>query len=136
MIQRIQSVWLLLGSIAIFLTLRLSFYSGLLISKNEYHSILPNDNLFMLILTCGLGTLLLVNIFLFKNRTLQFRICIISLIVEALILLLTFKQIEKFSKGSFDIWSLLHIVVIFSIIKATISIYKDEKLIKDSNRLR
>ena len=136
MIQRIQTVWLLLASIFIFLTLRLSFYSGILAAGREYHSMLPNDNIFLLIFTCALGTLLFVNIFLFKNRILQFRICVISIILEVIILIFTLKNMEYYVKGSLDIWSVLHLVILFGIIKATLAIYKDDKLIKDSNRLR
>ena len=136
MLQRLQSVWLFLAAIAIFLTLRLSFYSGILAAGKDYHSMVPNDNLFILILTCGLGTLSLVNIFLYKNRVLQFRLCIVELLVEVFLLIFLFKDLDKYDKGSFDIWSLLHIVVIFGIVKATIAIYRDEQLIKDSNRLR
>ena len=136
MLQRLQSIWLLLAAIAIFLTLRLSFYSGILAAGKDYHSMVPNDNLFILILTCGLGTLSLVNIFLYKNRVLQFRLCIVELLVEVFLLIFLFKDLDKYDKGSFDIWALLHLVVIFGIVKATIAIYRDEKLVKDSNRLR
>ncbi len=136
MIQRIQSLWLFLASLLIFLTLRLSFYSGILAAGREFHSMVPNDNLFILILTSGLGTLLLINIFLFTNRTLQFRLCVVAILVEVVVLIFTFKELDKYSKGSFDIWSLLHVLVIFCIVKATIAIYRDDKLVKSSNRLR
>ncbi|GAC1386113.1 MAG: hypothetical protein NVSMB45_15630 [Ginsengibacter sp.] len=136
MLQRIQSIWLFVGAVFIFLTLRLSFYSGILAAGRDYHSMLPNDNLFILILTCALGTLMIVNIFLYKNRILQFRIGVISMLMEIMILIFDFKDLEKYVKGSMDVWALLHLVVIFAIIKSIIGIYKDEQLIKDSNRLR
>ena len=136
MLQRIQSVWLFLGALAIFLTLRLSFYSGILGAGRDFHNMVPNDNLLILILTCGLGTMLIINIFLFKNRILQFRLCVVGMLIEIIILIFLFKDIDKYVKGSFDIWALLHIMVIFGIVKATIAIYRDERLVKDSNRLR
>jgi len=46
------------------------------------------------------------------------------------------KQTEKFSTGSFTIWSALHIVVVVSLFLALRGVIKDAKLVKDSNRLR
>ena len=88
-----------------------------------------------LILTVALATVLFVNIFLFKHRMLQFRICIFALLAECLIIFLYFRQIKNYSNGNFSLWCALHVFILAFIIFAAIGIYKDEKLIKDSNRL-
>ena len=136
MIQRVQTIWLLLASAAVLLSLKTSFYSGSLIADNTYHSIMGIDSYGVMILTVALGTALFVNIFLFKHRILQFRICLFALLAECLLIFLYFNQIKNYSKGNFSLWCALHIFILLFIILAARGIYKDEKLIKDSNRLR
>ncbi len=141
MIQRVQTIWLLIAAIAVFLTLKFSFYSGTLsngtlVSQNSFHSVLATDNFILMVLTCALGSALIINIFLFKHRMLQFRICIIALLLEMLILFLYYRQTKLYSNGTVDIWAIFHLVTIIALILAARGIYKDEKLIKDSNRLR
>ena len=136
MIQRVQSLWLLLASAAVLLSLKTSFYSGSLIADNTYHSLMGIDSYGVMILTVALGTALFVNIFLFKHRMLQFRICLFALLAECLLIFLYFNQIKNYSKGNFSLWCALHVFILLFIILATRGVYKDEKLIKDSNRLR
>lgn len=136
MIQRVQTLWMLLAVAAIFLTLKTSFYSGTLLTDNSFHSITGMDNYGIMILTIAMGTTLFVNIFLFKHRTIQFRICLFALLAECLIIFLYFRQIKNYSKGNFDLWCALHLFILLFIFLAARGIYKDEKLIKDSSRLR
>lgn len=136
MIHRVQTLWMLLAVAAIFLTLKTSFYSGTLLTDNSFHSITGMDNYGIMILTIAMGTTLFVNIFLFKHRTIQFRICLFALLAECLIIFLYFRQIKNYSKGNFDLWCALHLFILLFIFLAARGIYKDEKLIKDSSRLR
>ncbi len=141
MIQRVQTIWLIIAAIAVFLTLKFSFYSGTLsngtlVSQNSFHSLIATDNFILMVLTCALGSALIINIFLFKHRMLQFRICIIAILLEMLILFLYYRQTKFYSNGNVDIWAIFHLVTIICLILAARGIYKDEKLIKDSNRLR
>ncbi|HEV8080309.1 MAG TPA: DUF4293 domain-containing protein [Chitinophagaceae bacterium] len=136
MIQRVQTIWMLLAAIAIFLTLKFSFYSGTLITDNSAHFLKATDNFILMVLTSALGTIVFINIFLFKHRTLQFRICIIAILVECLILFLYYRQVKLYSQGVLSWSAIIHLVIIIALILAARGIYKDEKLIKDSNRLR
>ena len=136
MIQRVQTIWMLFAGIAVFLTLKFSFYSGTLVTDNTYDTLIATDNFLLLIVTSALGTGLLINIFLFKHRTVQLRICIFALLAEFLIIFMYMREIKNYSKGSFDLWAALHMLIILFLILAAIAIYKDAKLIKDSNRLR
>lgn len=136
MIQRKQTIWMLFAAIAAFLTLELSFYSGTLITDNSFHSIIAKDHFILMVLTCALGTTMLVNIFLFKHRTIQFRIAIFALFGECIIIFIYMRQVNNYSKGNFDLWAGLHVLIFVFIIMAAVAIYKDEKLVKDSNRLR
>lgn len=136
MIQRVQTIWMLLAAILVFLTLKFLFYSGTLIADNLYHPLLATDNFLILILTSALGTGILINIFLFKHRSVQTRIILVAVLLECLIVFLYIKQTNKFSTGNYSLWSVLHVLIIVFLILAAKGIYKDSKLIRDSNRLR
>ena len=136
MIQRVQTLWMILAAAAVFLTLKFSFYSGTLSADNSYHAVMATDNFFLLILTSALGTCILINIFLFNHRSIQFRIIIFAILGEGLIIFLYIKQTAKFSTGTFGLWSALHLLIILFLIFAAKGIYNDSKLIKESNRLR
>jgi len=148
MIQRVQTIWMILAAIAVFLTIKFSFYSGTLAIQSgtdavtsmatdgSYHLVSATDNFLILILTSALGTGIIINIFLFKQRSIQIRIIIAAILVECLLIFLYIKETEKFSQGNFNIWAILHILVIIFLIMASRGIYKDSKLVKESNRLR
>ncbi|MEO6812838.1 MAG: DUF4293 family protein [Ginsengibacter sp.] len=136
MIQRIQTIWMILAAIAVFLTIKFSFYSGTLAVDNTYHSLTASDNFLLLILSSALGTCIMINIFLFKQRSIQFRIIIIAILAECIVIFMYINETNKFSAGNFSLWSALHILIIVFLISAARGIYKDSKLIKESNRLR
>ncbi len=148
MIQRVQTLWMILAAIAAFLTIKFSFYSGTLAiqeganavtsmaTDGSYQLVTATGNFLILILTSALGTGIFINIFLFKHRSIQIRIIIAAIIVECLIVFLYIRETQKFSQGNFNIAAILHILIILFLIFAARGIYKDSKLIKDSNRLR
>ena len=148
MIQRVQTLWMILAAIAVFLTIKFSFYSGTLALQNgadlvtsmatdgSYHLVKATDNFLILILTSALGTGIIIDIFLFKHRSIQIRIIIAAIIVECLIVFLYIRETSNYSQGNFNVWSILHILIIVFLVLAAKGIYQDSKLIKESNRLR
>jgi hypothetical protein len=136
MIQRIQSIWLLIASVVTFLTLKLSFYSGTYLQDNLYHQLNGTQNMALLITTIGLGVLTLITIFLFKNRVTQLWLCIVAILLDVVLLFLYYQQTKDFTRGDYAFTAVLHIVIIASLVLAARGINNDEKLIKDSNRLR
>ena len=136
MIQRIQSVWLLVASIVTFLTLKLSFYSGTYLPDNLYHQLNGTENLTLMIPTIALGMLSLITIFLFKSRPTQLWLSLVAIVLDLVLIFLYYRATKDFTKGDYAITAVLHIVIIVSLVLASRGINKDEKLIKDSNRLR
>lgn len=136
MIQRVQTIWMILAAVFVFLTLKFSFYSGTLIADNSYHALIASDNFLLLILTSALGTGILIDIFLYKTRSTQIRIIFVAIILECLIIFLYVRETAKYSTGNFSLWSALHILVLIFLVLAAKGIYNDSKLIKESNRLR
>lgn len=136
MIQRVQTLWMLLAALAVFLTLQFSFYSGTLALDNTYHTLTATDNFLLLVLTSALGTGIVINIFLYKNRRVQNRILAAAILMEFLILYIYIRQIGRFTAGNFNLWAALHLLIILFLIFALRGVYHDSKIIKESNRLR
>ncbi len=136
MIQRMQSVWLLAAAVVTFLTLKFSFYSGTYIPDNKYHQLNGTDNILLMATTIALGILSLITIFLFKKRVIQLRLCIVGILIDLLLIFLYYRVIQDFTQGEYAITSASHIIIIILLILAARGINKDEKLIKDSDRLR
>jgi len=136
MIQRIQSVWLLIASILTFLTLKFSFYSGIYLPDNQYHQLNGTDNILLMTSTIALGVLALINIFLYKTRIIQLRLCIVAILLDLLLVFLYFRALSNFTRGEYAITAAAHLLIIVSLILAASGINRDEKLIRSSDRLR
>jgi len=137
MIQRIQSIWLLFAAVCVFLTLKFSTYVGT--NKDLIPSTFLNGvaTLPLIFVTLAVGILTLITIFLYKNRKLQLRLTILAVLLEAGLVFLYYNEIQTFiGKGTFSITAILHVAVIVFLILAARGIRSDNKLIKDSNRLR
>jgi hypothetical protein len=139
MIQRLQTIWLLLAATAAFLTFRFSFYSGNVVTENDIRIFEPlnaTSNLVVMILTAILGGTSLIAVFLFKHRKLQMRLCIVNLLISLFNFFLYFRDIKKYAEGNFDLTSLFVFIIPLFLILAFRGIYKDEKLLKSLDRLR
>ncbi len=136
MIQRIQSIWFLLATICIFLTMQFSTYAGA-DAQGMMHLIKGTTNTFLVITTSMVGVVSIIALFLFKNRKLQIRITLLAVLIELVLLFFYYKEIDALvGIGAFAITALLHVAVIVFLLLAANGISKDEKLIKESNRLR
>lgn len=137
MLQRIQSVWLLLCAACIFLTLKFSTYSGTNKRLESPGLLTGTETILMMASTIAIGILALITIFLYNNRKLQLRLTIVAILLETILLYLYYREIILYvGKGAISITALLHVAVIFFLLMAAKGINNDEKLIKDSNRLR
>lgn len=141
MIQRIQSLWLLVVVIAGFATYSLNLFIGNLPDGSK--RIFPlAESLLLAIGSIVIAILALICIFLYKNRKLQFRLSVIGSILSFLFLFLEYSVVESLKKtegitsGAYQIGALPPIVMGIFFIMAARGIYKDEKLVKSLDRLR
>lgn len=141
MIQRIQSIWLLIVAITAFATYTLTLYTGKL-ANGALRPFLLADNFLLTILIIMLGVLAIVCIFLFKNRKLQFRLSVLGVILSIVYIFIEYLKVEEFKKannilsGSYQPGALLPLVMIIFYFLAARGIYRDEKLVKSVDRLR
>lgn len=141
MIQRIQTIWLLLIAGCAFATYSLPIYNGYLADGTSRKFLIP-DSFLLFPLVFGMGGLALVSIFLFKKRKLQLRLCIVGILMAAAVITLEyfktidFKKLNNFQSGSYQGGALIPFVMFILFFLAARGIYKDEKLVKSLNRLR
>lgn len=138
MIQRIQSIWLLLAAIFSAVTFRFPFYTGDWL-KDEIQS--PIDlnaqtTIWLTVLTVLTGVIAFVIIFLYDNRKLQLKLCYLGMFVNVMLLVLYFMELGNFSGGTIALWCIFHFAILGCYILAARAIYNDEKLIKSMDRLR
>jgi len=136
MIQRIQSLWLLLAAACAFAGFKFSFYSGTKLNETVLHQLNATENLLLMINTIAVGGLAFVTIFLFKKRTLQLRLCVLGILLEALLIFLYYRELTVYSQGTFSLTSILHSIIVLSFVLAARAINKDSILLKESDRLR
>jgi len=140
MIQRIQSVWLLLAGLAATAMLKFPLWKGTLGSAEDRvltgSSYLP---LFLLIVATGLvgfGT-----IFFFKDRKTQKALCLLGILFSILILVLEYVratglQATAAYQGSWQISAALPILLVVLFSMARSAIRKDEKILRSLDKLR
>lgn len=136
MIQRIQSLWLLLASACAFASYKFPYYSGTNQKGVTDYQLNATENFLLIAVTGIIGALALLLIFLFKNRTLQLRLCLLGIVLEALLIFLYYREVKNFSTGTLSLTSILQSVIIIAFFLAARAINKDEKMVKESDRLR
>jgi len=136
MIQRIQTLWLLLAAACAFASFKFSFYSGTNAKGLSPYELNATESILLLITTVIVGGLALFNIFLYKNRALQLRLCVLGIFLEALLIYLYYREVNTFTQGTYSLTAILHSLIVLAFFLAARAINKDEKLIKDSDRLR
>jgi Domain of unknown function (DUF4293) len=133
MIQRIQSIYLLLASAAAFLVLRLPFYYTPAPTPFEIRG---TDSMTTLISLAFSACLSFITIFLYGNRMLQLKVVIVNFLLSALIGFFIYKIVIANPGGGFTLPALELFLIPFFQILSMYKIYKDEQLVKSTDRLR
>lgn len=138
MLQRIQTIWLLLAAVLSFITLRFPVYNGnkTVDGVNEYNMLSATSSLFLIILAVATGLIAFVTLFLYKNRSMQLKLCFAGLLLYILSGALYYAQIKSFAEGAFSLWSVLYFFIPVCFILAMTGIHRDQKLVKSIDRLR
>lgn len=136
MIQRIQTLWLALAAIAAFATLKLPLYSGTKQDAAYTELTAISGGIGTLIATLLIGVLASITIFLYTNRAVQIRLCVAGIFAEALLSYLYYRAMQDFTTGTFALSAILHMSIVLFLGLAARAINQDERLVKDSDRLR
>ena len=136
MIQRIQTIWMFLAALCAFLSIKLPFYVGTNAKGVASYQLNGAENIFLLILCLAVGIVALVAIFLYKDRRLQMRLCVADILLEAALIILLYRESSTFSEGTYALTALLQAAIFFFLFFAIRGIRNDNRLIRDSDRLR
>jgi hypothetical protein len=141
MIQRIQTVWLVLAATSGFIMTDAPLYKATL-PNNIIQTVIASDNLFLFALIIATALLATTSVFLFKKRPTQFKLTIVALLMATSILIgvvwkvNTYKTANNALQSAYQWGALLPIAMIILFLIAARAIYKDEKLVKSLDRLR
>ena len=136
MIQRIQSIWLLLAAVCSFLTFRVSFFYGLKTGATINEPLNATTDILLIICAAATGLGSFIAIFLYKDRKVQLRVTIIALIISLVSLVLYFVHARQYVDGRISLASIVSFVIPVFLFFAARGIWKDQKLIKSLDRLR
>lgn len=131
MIQRIQTIYLLIASIAFaLLSFKIPFWS-----LNDEFIYAQNDNkLYLLLIT--LFVFSLIGVFLFKKRTVQMKLLRLSILIEFVVvvrLFLTYKELN--TPLDAKVFFLLMSAFV-ALLLAYRGVKKDENLVRSVDRIR
>ena len=135
MIQRSQTLWLLLAAICAFLTFIFPFYNLNAIVVSESNEFTAKSKISLTILTSIIGALCLFLIFLYKNRKLQLRLSFLALLLSCINIYLYFSYKDE-SVSGVSLFSIFTFLIPIFILMAIRGIYRDIKLIKSLDRIR
>jgi len=141
MIQRIQTLWLVLAAGAGFAMSKVPIFTGTL-QNASIQRIVATESLLLFAIAIGAACLAIACIFLFKNRPLQFKLTVTGCILSLVMVGLEVWQVEKFKAGTtllkstYQAGGLLPIAMFIFFLFAARGIYKDERLVKSLDRLR
>ena len=139
MIQRLQTIWLLIAAVCAILTYDLAFYSGVKLSETNIKQFVELNALadvIIMVLTGLVALIFLVTIFHFKNRKMQLRLTIVALLASIANLVVYFAETAEFTDGNILLTSIFSFIIPFFLVMAARGIYQDEKLVKSMDRLR
>ncbi len=138
MIQRQQTLWLLLAAAAAVFSFMFPFVTGQEIVKNVLtaRSVNAANNFIILVLTGGSIVLSVAIIFLYKNRKQQMQFCWLGLLLTALIILLYILQMRRLIKPVLSLSCIFPFLMLAGYFMAFRCIRRDEKLVKSLDKLR
>jgi hypothetical protein len=133
MIQRIQTLWLLIASAAAFSILKFPFYYTPEPNALEINGAAQYSTLITLAFSACLS---FISIFLYGNRMLQLKVTLANFILSGLIGYFIYTIVKAHPGGGFTLASAgLFLIPVLQLITCY-KIYQDEKLVKSADRLR
>jgi len=139
MIQRIQSLFLLIASLCAAFTYKFSFYSGNKLDKDNkqvFETLIASSNFILMITTAILVAACLYIIFLYKNRKQQLWLTVGAAGLSLINLIIYFTETKKFESGAYSLTAVLSLAIPILLVLAARGIWKDDKLVKSVDRLR
>jgi hypothetical protein len=142
MIQRIQTVWLLLAGAAGVLMYRLPLWQHMSANQSAYTKFFASENLLMFLMVAAASLSAFVAVFLFRNRGLQKSLALLGTLLSVALLAMEFFKVEEMkrdlapARNMWQLGALMPVAMIVFFLLAYGAIRRDEKLIRSLDRLR
>lgn len=138
MIQRQQTLWLLLSAIAALMSFLFPFVTGKGIKDGLPIdvSVKAGSHFLLLILTGASLILSVITIFLYKDRKMQIKLCWLGVALSIGIIILFISERNKLTDSTLALFCILPFAALAGYFMAFRNIRKDEKLIKSLDKLR
>lgn len=138
MIQRQQTLWLLMAALAALFSFMFPFVTGKGLEKGiEVDKTIKAGSDFLLLVFTGAALILsAVIIFLYKDRKLQMKLCLLGAVLSLVTIILYIGQVNKLTKSTPALFCVLPFLVLAGHLMAFRNIRKDEKLVKSLEKLR
>jgi hypothetical protein len=138
MVQRQQTLWLILSAFCALLSFKFPFVTGKGMSKDILTDITINSNtsLLLMVLTGICFAIAAITIFLYKDRKAQLKLCLGGIFAAALLLFLFILQMNKLEKSTLALASILPFAILVGFFMAYRGVRHDEKLVKSLDKLR
>lgn len=143
MIQRIQSVHLLLAAACAALMFFMPVYGGTM-QDGSVKEMMVSGNFLLFLLAIVLTGLPFITIFLFKNRPLQMRLVWLSILIGILTTVMVYLKATDFGADpqmnfkttTFKVSAALPVASVVFLFMAFVGIRKDEKMVRSLDKLR
>jgi len=140
MIQRQQTLWLLLATAAAIGSFMFPFVIGDEIRADNpmpVRATIDAGSNFVLLLATGTSLVIsTITIFLYKNRQQQTWLSVGGILVTVLLIILYIKEMNRLTEPVLALSAVLPVVILLSYIMALRGIRKDDKLVKSLDKLR
>jgi hypothetical protein len=139
MLQRIQTLWMLLAAICAALTLKFPFFSGNKVvgaNGHVFQEVTATNGVLLIIITAIILAGSLLNIFNYKQRRKQIWLTIGLIVLSLLNIFLYYSASQSFIEGKYALSAVLALILPLLLILALRGIMRDEKLVKSADRLR
>ncbi|QES87498.1 DUF4293 domain-containing protein [Rhizosphaericola mali] len=134
MIQRIQSVWLLVATVLALFSLKQTFFFGSVLGQPAT-PFMGTTNTPIMLMTILVGVFSFLLIFLYKKRRQQLWLTVLNLVLSLGLIAFYFVQINQ-QLGQIALGSIFVFAVPIFLLLAMKGIYSDRKLLKSVDRLR
>jgi glucan phosphoethanolaminetransferase (alkaline phosphatase superfamily) len=141
MIQRIQSLWLLISAALAAVYINFPVFKGVLMNS-EIRDIRIREHLLLLAVSVIAGLISFITIFMFKNRTRQKVLIIFNSLICAGIFAAQYFIVEErkteisIAQGDWQLIALIPLFMIILLIFSYQNIRSDEKLLSSADRMR
>ena len=141
MIQRIQSLWLLLSAVCAAITWLVPTFAGST-TDGSMRIFSIRESVLLLFLIIFIAACSFINIFLFGNRKRQKAVTIITFFTTLLFVIAQYMIVKSFKtefnipQGNWEISAILPVFILLFQVFAFLGIRRDERLLSSADRLR